>query len=121
MIVAGFGFRAEAPLESLRAALMLAQQGHPAVTHLATVQGKLAELLPLAEALELPLRAVSPDALSGVITPTHSAASLAAYACGSLAEASALCAAGNGGRLLAPRHISHDRLATCAIAEGPLS
>lgn len=121
MIVAGFGFRAGAPLESLRAALTLAQQGHPAITHLATAQGKVAELSPLAEALGLPLRAVSSDALSGVITPTRSTPSLAAHACGSVAEASALCAAGVGARLLGPRHVSPDRMATCAIAEGPQS
>ena len=94
MIVAGFGFRAGAPLESLRAALRLAQRGHPSVTHLATVTDKLSGLSPLGQALDLPVLAISPEALSSVATPTRSVASLAAYASGSVAEASALCAAG---------------------------
>ncbi|GAC1574906.1 MAG: cobalamin biosynthesis protein [Novosphingobium sp.] len=120
MIVAGFGFRAEAGLTSLRAALALAQKGKPAVTHLATARDKVAALLPLAEALDLPVRGISLEELSGVATLTHSSASLAARATGSVAEASALSAAGAGARLLGPRHVSPDRMATCAIAEGYL-
>jgi len=38
--------------------------------------------------------------------------------CGSVAEAVALAAAGAGGRLLVTRHMSPDRTATCAIAQG---
>lgn len=118
MIVAGFGFRAGAGLTSLRAALALAQQGQPAVTHLASACDKVAALAPLADALGLPVRAVAPGDLSGAATLTHSAASLAARGTGSLAEASALSAAGAGARLLGPRHVSPDRMATCALAEG---
>lgn len=121
MIVAGFGFRAGAGLASLRAALALAQPGQPAVTHLATAQDKLAALAPLAAALNLPVRGLSPRQLSGMATLTCSAASLAARDTGSLAEACALGAAGAGARLLGPRHVSPDRMATCAIAEGFLS
>ncbi|WP_340314600.1 cobalamin biosynthesis protein [Rhizorhabdus argentea] len=120
MIVAGFGFRAGAGLVSLRAALELAQRGKPAVTHLATARDKLAAVSPLADALGLPLRGLSPEELSGVPTLTCSAASFAARATGSLAEASALVAAGDGARLLGSRHVSPDRMATCAIAEGSL-
>lgn len=121
MIVAGFGFRTGAGLASLHAAFLLAQQGHPPVTHLATVRGKLAALAPLAEALDLPLAGVEPEALAAVPTITRSAASLAAYATGSVAEASALAAAGPRARLLGPRHISPDHMATCAIAQGFLT
>jgi cobalt-precorrin 5A hydrolase len=120
MIVAGFGFRAGAELGSLRAALELAQQGKPAVTHIATARDKVAGLSPLAEVLGLPVRGVSPEELSGVATLTRSSASVSARAIGSVAEASALGAAGAGARLLGPRHISPDRMATCAIAEGRL-
>ena len=120
MIVAGFGFRADAGLESLHAALALAQHGRPAVTHLATAQDKMVALLPLGEALGLPVRGLSPKELSGVTTLTRSPASLVARATGSLAEASALSAAGAGARLLGPRHVSPDRMATCALAEGSL-
>lgn len=118
MIVAGFGFRAGAGISSLRTAFMLAQQGHPPVTHLATARDKLAALAPLAEALGLPLTGVEPAALAAAPTITRSAASLAAHGSGSLAEASALAAAGPGACLLGPRHISPDRMAACAIAKG---
>ncbi|MEJ7935474.1 cobalamin biosynthesis protein [Sphingobium sp. AN558] len=118
MIVAGFGFRASAGLPSLRAALALAQQGQPPVTHLATAQDKVAALVPLAQALGLPLTGVAPDMLAAVPTFTRSAASLSARDTGSVAEASALAAAGEGAHLLTPRHISPDRMATCAIAQG---
>lgn len=120
MIVAGFGFRQGAGLSSLRAALARAQQGRPAVTHLATASDKAAALAPLAESLGLPLRGLSHEELSDAVTPTRSAASLAARGTGSVAEASALCAAGPGARLLGPRQVSPDRMATCAIAEGSL-
>lgn len=118
MIVAGFGFRSGAGLPSLRAALALAQQGLPPVTHLATAADKVPALATLARALGLPLTGISPEALAGVSTRTDSAASRAARGTGSLAEAAALAAAGPGARLLTPRHISTDRMATCAIAQG---
>jgi cobalt-precorrin 5A hydrolase len=118
MIVAGFGFRAGASLESLRAALALAQAGAPPVTHLATERAKAATLAPLARALCLPLAGVAADALAATTTPTESAASRKAHRTGSMAEAAALAAAGPGARLLCPRQISPDRMATCAIAQG---
>lgn len=112
MIVAGFGYRAAATEASLRSALALAQAGAPPVTHVAT----LADKLPLLEALGLP--AIAVEAVAGIVTPTRSAASLAARGTGSVAEAAALAATGPGARLLVPRQISPDRMATCAIAEG---
>lgn len=116
MIVAGFGFRSGAALSSLRAVFALTQQGQPPVTHLATAQDKLAALIPLAEALGLPIMGVAPDILSLAPTATCSVASQSARAVGSVAEASAMAGAGAGARLLSPRHISPDRMATCAIA-----
>ncbi|OAN60013.1 cobalamin biosynthesis protein [Sphingomonas sp. TDK1] len=115
MIVAGFGYRSGATVASLRAALAAAQAEAPPITHVAT----LADKLPLLAELGLP--AIGLDTLDGIDTPTRSAASLAARGSGSVAEASALAAAGMGSRLLARRHISPDRLATCAIAEGTCS
>ena len=112
MIVAGFGYRSGATEASLRAALALAQAGAPPVTHVATLADKLA----LLETLALPTIAV--EAVADIATPTRSAASLAARGTGSVAEAAALAAAGPGARLLVPRQISPDRMATCAIAEG---
>ena len=120
MIVAGFGYRSGATAASLRAALALAQNGHPPVTTLAAPADKAALLASLAEALELPLIAVTPEALRAVETPTRSPASVTARGTGSVAEAAALAAAGTGARLIALRHISPDRMATCAIAQGYL-
>ena len=118
MIVAGFGFRAGASPDMLRIAFDLARRGLPPVTHLAAPQDKVAALAPLAAALGLPLSGVSPTALAAVETRTHSPASLKARGVGSVAEACALAAAGVQGRLLRTRHISPDRMATCAIAQG---
>jgi cobalt-precorrin 5A hydrolase len=116
MIVAGFGFRGAANLAALRAALARAQAGHPPVMALAAPDDKLALVAALAEAMAVPAIAVWPDALQALRTPTQSIASLSARATGSVAEACALAAAGPGAQLLAPRHISPDRMATCAIA-----
>ncbi|MFV0623329.1 cobalamin biosynthesis protein [Sphingomonas sp. ac-8] len=117
MIVAGFGCRAGTPLASLQAVLTLAADSR-AIDALATPEDRQPLLAPLAEALALPLVPIAPDALATIETPTRSAVSLAARRTGSVAEAAALAAAGPGARLLAPRCISPDRMATCAIAEG---
>jgi cobalt-precorrin 5A hydrolase len=116
VIVAGFGYRAGADLASLHAAL--AATGDGRVDALAGPHSKASLLAELAAALALPFIPLAREALSGVQTPTLSPASLAAYGTGSVAEASALVAAGPGARLLTPRHVSPDRLATCALAEG---
>lgn len=121
MIVAGFGFRSGAGISSLRAALVAAQEGHPPVTHLATVRSKLAQLVPLADELGLQLTGVEREALVASRTISRSAASLAAHGSGSVAEASALAVVGPGAYLFGPRHISPDRMATCAIAQGTLT
>lgn len=111
MIVAGFGYRRGASAASLRAALAIAQTDAPPITHVAAPADKL----PLLAELGQPVVAV---AVAGVDTPTQSDASLAARSTGSVAEAAALAAAGPGARLLVPRQISPDRMATCAIAQG---
>lgn len=120
MIVAGFGFRKGADISALRAALGLAQHGNPAVAALAVPRDKAHQLAALADAMGLPLIAVDAQALESVPTLTQSRASLGVYQTGSVAEAAALAAAGPGARLLAPRFISPDRMATCAIAQGAL-
>lgn len=114
MIVAGFGFRQAATLASLQDALAgvtpgliataAAKAGHPAFRA-------------LAEALAVPIAAVSERELANSPTPTDSAASRAAHGTGSVAEAAALVAAGPGASLLGPRAVSRDRMATCALAE----
>lgn len=115
MIVAGFGFRDGAGVESLADAL--AAVDGPAPDVLATLPGKAAHpaFAELARRMALPIRAAAPD---GRATPTKSPASLAAHGTGSVAEATALAAAGSHAQLVGPRAVSSDRMATCAIAVG---
>lgn len=116
MRVAGFGFRSGADVESLAAALEAT--GATGVTQLATVAAKADGLRGLAERLLLPVEPVPVAKLAAQSVATRSEASLAAWGTGSVAEASALAAAGPGARLLGPRAVSPDGRATCAIAEG---
>ena len=120
--VAGFGFRAGATLESLRSALHMASNGSViSITALATAADKAHHpaLMALARELTLPLMAVP----LAQLTESSAAAVLAAhsriperYGARSLAESSALAAAGQGAHLLAPRAVSADKMATAAIA-----
>ena len=119
MKVAGFGFRKSATTSSLRAALDAA--GGPAgVTSLATVDDKSNSLCikMLADELNISIEAIDAKTLEKTPTPTQSATVKKTRGAGSVAEAAALAAAGPGARLLLPRTISNDRLATCAIAIG---
>jgi cobalt-precorrin 5A hydrolase len=117
MIVAGFGASTRASAESLRSALDRAAGGR-AVALLAAPQGRAEALPALAAALGLPVWRIAPDRLAGVATLTEGARSRARFGTGSVAEACALVAAGPGARLVAPRAVSADGLATCALAEG---
>lgn len=116
MIVAGFGFRPGVTLSALQDALARAG-GATGVTHLATLAQKRGALAPLARVLDLPVVAVDPEELRGVPTPTRSERIEAMFGTGSVAEASALTAAGPGARLRGPRVVSADGTATAAIAE----
>lgn len=115
MIVAGFGFRAAAGGASLRDALARASGGR-APDAFAAPADKAATL---AAALGQPVIPVGPQALALAETLTRSARVAALRGTGSVAEAAAIAAAGQGAWLLGPRAVSADRLATCALAEGP--
>jgi len=119
MIVAGFGFRAAATADSLRDALARAA-GERKVTAFAAPADKAqaACLSELAGELGVEIHTLAAHDLSRQKTPTEAPRVRAARGTGSVAEAAALAAAGLGARLLAPRSISADRLATCAIAIG---
>ena len=119
MIVAGFGFRRGASADSLRDALARAG-GVRAPDRLATVADKAVApaLRALASALGCPVCAIPEAALTDQTTLTASARVRAARGTGSVAEASALAAAGPDARLIGPRSVSADRMATCALAEG---
>ena len=115
MRVAGFGFREGAGVDSLCAALSLAGGRADA---LATVENKLHGLTALADHTGLPVLAVSRQALAGHSRPgSHQVRAL--YGTGSVAESSALAAAGPGAVLVVGRTRSPDGQAVVAIAEGP--
>jgi cobalt-precorrin 5A hydrolase len=113
------GFRKEATIESLRDALAAAG-GARGLDALATATDKAdaAVIVALAREMGLTIRAVPAEVLARVGTPTGSARIATMFGTGSLAEAAALAAAGQGARLVAERTVSHDKAATAAIAEG---
>ena len=117
MIVAGFGFRTGASEDSFADALRQATTSHSPQA-LATIADKTRWLSQFAYAQSLPLITVAADQLVAQATLTQSATSMARAGTGSVAEATALAAAGPGARLAEPRFISTDRMATCAIAIG---
>lgn len=116
MIVAGFGFRQGADLESLEQAF--AATGAKSVDAIATVESKATAqaFVDLAERLGVPLVAVRLDELLTQSVLTQSQASQSAYGTGSVSEAAALAAIGAGAQLLGRRVVSKNGKATCAIA-----
>lgn len=117
MIAAGFGFRKTASVGSLQDAFDRAcEAAQPDV--LATLEDKATtEAFRLfAEDARVPVKAVPLDVLQRQSTASQSDVSQEAYGTGSVAEAAALAAAGQNARLLTLRHISADKLATCAFA-----
>jgi cobalt-precorrin 5A hydrolase len=121
MKVAGFGYRRGAKLTSLVEALELAIQSYGQVDRLAASSEKFDRVKKLSVARDVPVEMVEASTLAEVTTLTQSQASLREKGTGSVAEAAALSAAGAGARLLGPRVISSDRMATCAVAEGSAS
>jgi len=119
MIVAGFGFRDAVTVESLANALGHARRNGTA-TAFATVEDKAQHpaFRNFASEKDISVIRVPSEMLEKQNTKTQSQASLTARGNGSVAEAAALAAAGPDARLLAPRVISDDGLATCALAEG---
>ncbi|VDC21219.1 cobalamin biosynthesis protein [Pseudogemmobacter humi] len=114
-MIAGIGFReaagAESILDALRRAggadlrdlaLPVRKARHPAVLALSR-QG-------------FRIHPVTAEDLTRAVTLTDSAAARAAHGTGSVSEGCALVACGPGARLLAPRSISGDGLATAALA-----
>jgi len=116
MIVAGFGFTSNATTASLADALA---QHDVQPDALATLSEKAAALQGLADAQALPVIAVTPQDAATQTTLTHSPRSHAEKGTPSVAEATALAAAGPDATLTGSRSISQDRMATCAIAQGP--
>ena len=115
MRVAGLGFRGAATFESLYDALERAG-GNVEALATAEVKSMQPAVRILAKALGLPLHSIPRARLAAETTLTHSAKVAERFGTGSVAEAAALAAAGPGARLLGPRVVSGDGLATAAIA-----
>lgn len=119
MIVAGFGFRAAATGASLEDALARAGGGVKAgATVFATAADKAVSpvMVAFGDACGVRVEGIPAEVLTAQLTVTTSNTSLSARATGSVAEAAALAAAGRGAIILAPRVVSADRMATCALA-----
>ena len=114
--VAGFGFRQQATRESLEQALdqLIAQYGP--IDRLAAARSMLPLVQTLGNARNISVIGVADEELASVTTLTHSTYSLREKGTGSVAEAVALLAAGQGALLLGPRTVSDDRKATAAVA-----
>lgn len=117
VIAAGFGFRASATPDSLADALARAG-GAPGLLATAEDKALTPAFRAFAQRMGLPVLGIAPATLAAQPTLTQSAASRTARSTGSVAEAAALAAAGPGARLLGPRTISGDGMATCALAQG---
>jgi cobalt-precorrin 5A hydrolase len=119
MRVAGLGFRAGASAAQLAEALALAG-GTDGLSALSTIAPKADDpaLRALGRQVGLPVIGIPKADIASMTTPTRSARIEAAFGTGSLAEASALAAAGPGARILVARVVTPDGMATAAIAEG---
>ncbi len=118
--IAGIGFREAAQVESLLDALARAGAGD--LRHIALPAVKLRHHAAMQlSRLGYHLHPVTAAALSGPQTLTNSAASRAAHGTGSVSEACALAVLGRAARLVGPRVISGDGMATAAVAHTDLS
>ncbi|OBY24507.1 cobalamin biosynthesis protein [Leisingera sp. JC1] len=121
MKVAGFGFRGAATAADLQAALALTGARVDALASVAE-KAEAPALQEFARSIGLPVIALENQDIAGEQTLTCSPRIKARFGTGSLAEAAALAGARQGvpgaqSRLLAPRVVTADGLATAAIAE----
>lgn len=115
MIIAGFGFRSGATAKSLKDAYEKLGGGADAIAVPDDKAGALC-FKQLAADLDVPVHKISAEAMQSVQTQTQAKRVIEKRGTGSVAEACALVTAGSEGRLIAARHISEDRMATCALA-----
>ncbi|UWQ81299.1 cobalamin biosynthesis protein [Leisingera sp. S132] len=121
MKVAGIGFRERATAADLQAALALTGAQVDALASIEEKAGAPA-MQEFARSIGLPVIALEHQDIAGEQTLTCSPRIKARFGTGSLAEAAALAGARHGvegarSRLLAPRVVTADGLATAAIAE----
>ena len=113
--IAGIGFRESAQAESILDALERA--GARDLRHIALPAVKLRHHAAMQlTRLGYHLHPVTAAALTAPVTLTDSAASRSAHGTGSVSEACALAALGQGACLTGPRVISADGRATAAVA-----
>jgi cobalt-precorrin 5A hydrolase len=123
MIFIGLGFRKAVTIKSfenlIHQVYHLTELPGP-IKALATLDTKALDpaLQEFATAQRITLIPVSLENLKRQITPTKSPVAQAAYGLGSIAEAAALSAAGDGSSLIFKRLISFDKMAICALAKG---
>lgn len=115
MIIAGFGFRAGATKDSLKDVYDRLGGGADAIAAPHDKAGALC-IRQFAADLGLQILPIDADTMQAIETPTQAPRVLEKRGTGSVAEACALAAAGAEGRLMAQRHTSGDRMATCALA-----
>lgn len=121
MKVAGIGFRSAATAADLQTALTLTGEDVDALASVAE-KATAPAMRELARTTGLPVIALPQKDIAGEQTLTCSPRIKARFGTGSLAEAAALAGARHGiagaqSRLLAPRVVTADGLATAAIAE----
>lgn len=116
MRIAGIGFRSDAPMEALAAALDICVGPPPEALATLDRKANAPQIRALALARGLRVHAIPAEALAAQTTLTQSAAQIARFGTGSLAEAAALAAAGPGARLIAARITDPSGQATAAIA-----
>jgi cobalt-precorrin 5A hydrolase len=126
MKIAGIGFRAGASEASLVDALEKAAgarenaAGGLPLDALATLEDKMENrvIRALAARFGLPVIAIPRARLAGIETLTYSPRVASMLGTGSAAEALALAPLRPGARLVGPRALSQDRMASAAIATG---
>jgi cobalt-precorrin 5A hydrolase len=126
MRVIGFGLRPSASRQALEHVFAHALDKISSHNGLSAVADCLATLSKradhpafqaLAQAHGLPVIAVEETAVAGIKTHTRSARIEALFGTGSIAEATALLAAGDGARIIVSRIVSPDGTASAAVAE----
>lgn len=121
MRIVGIGCRSDATENALYEAIERAMIASPGpLDAIATTEERSgsATVLATAKRLHLKIIPVTESEIRGLSTPTQSPRIMERFGVGSLAEATALFAAGPNANLLCERQVSSDGAATAAIAQG---
>lgn len=113
----GIGFRSDATLASFEDVYEKVKSGFQ-ICGVATLSGKekTQAFIQFINELDVPVSVHSRESLARLKTPSITVKSVEVYDVSSVAEASALAAAGPSGQLCGKRQVSEDGMATAAIA-----